>query len=101
MINHTVSFTLRHESGTEAERQFLETGAALAAIETVQDFRVYRQVSEKNPDDFGFSMWFADQAAYDSYNEHPDHQAFVREVWLQEVEDFLEADFVEMPDIDD
>ena len=39
---------------------------------------------------------YADQAAYDHYNQHPDHQNFVQNVWLQEVVEFLEADFVEM-----
>jgi hypothetical protein len=39
-------------------------------------------------------MEFADQAAYDGYNNHPDHVAFVRNRWMVEVEDFLEADFV-------
>ena len=80
----------------KGERVFLEKGAALAAIDTVENFRCLRQVSAKNPYDFNFSMAFADQAAYDAYNQHPEHQAFVQNVWLPEVEDFLEADFVEM-----
>lgn len=55
-----------------------------------------RQVSTKNPYDFSFSMKFADQAGYDFYNQHPDHVDFVQNVWRNEVEDFLEADFVEI-----
>lgn len=100
MIIHTVAFKLRHESDSAAERAFLEKGRALAEIRTVHYFRVYRQVSEKNPYDFNFSMAFEDQTAYDFYNNHPDHQAFVQNVWLNEVEDFLEADFVEITDSD-
>jgi hypothetical protein len=98
MIIHTVSFKLKHSAGSDEEQTFLEKGIALASIRTVENFRCLRQVSKKNPYDFNFSMEFADQAAYDTYNQHPDHQAFVQNVWLKEVEDFLEADFVEMSD---
>ena len=37
-------------------------------------------------------MEFADPAAYSSYNEHPDHVAFVSRRWDAEVSDFLELD---------
>ncbi|MBE9518785.1 MAG: Dabb family protein, partial [Bacteroidetes bacterium] len=30
---------------------------------------------------------------YNTYNQHPDHVAFVQERWLKEVTDFLEIDF--------
>ena len=38
-------------------------------------------------------MEFADQAAYDAYNAHPEHTRFVAERWDPEVEDFLEVDY--------
>jgi hypothetical protein len=38
-------------------------------------------------------MDFADQAAYDGYNAHPRHVAFVRDRWDREVETFLEIDY--------
>ncbi|MEZ5070855.1 MAG: Dabb family protein [Bacteroidales bacterium] len=38
-------------------------------------------------------MIFENQAAYDAYNGHPDHVAFVAERWVPEVADFLEIDF--------
>ena len=41
-----------------------------------------REVSPKNGFRFGLSMEFADQSAYDGYNEHPTHVAFVQERWL-------------------
>jgi len=41
-------------------------------------------------------MEFASQQAYDQYNNHPDHVAFVQNRWIKEVEDFLEIDF-ELP----
>ena len=42
---------------------------------------------------FGISMEFADRAAYERYNEHPDHVRFVQERWLSEVSEFLELDY--------
>ena len=53
-------------------------------------------MSGKNDYDFGFSMEFADQAAYDAYNEHPTHVAFVSDIWIPEVEDFLEIDYTRL-----
>ena len=40
-------------------------------------------------------MEFADRAAYERYNEHPDHIRFVTERWLSEVRDFLELDYAD------
>ena len=59
-------------------------------------FEQLRQVSPKNDYRFGFSMEFADQAAYTRYNEHPDHVAFVRDRWKKEVTDFLEIDYTRL-----
>ncbi len=98
MIIHTVAFKLKHAPDSEDEGIFIEKARALSAIDGVGNFGVYRQVSEKNPYDFNLAMEFADQAAYDFYNQHPDHQGFVHNIWLPEVEDFLEADFVELID---
>lgn len=39
-------------------------------------------------------MIFADQAAYDAYNTHPDHVAFVEQRWQVEVDTFQELDFI-------
>ena len=39
-------------------------------------------------------MEFADDTAYQSYNAHPLHQAFVAERWVPEVSDFQELDYV-------
>jgi hypothetical protein len=96
MIQHTVSFTLTHEAGSDAERDFLQTAAqTLPAIEGVTDFVIARQVSAKTPDyAWHFSMVFADQAAYDAYDSHPAHQGFVQTRWVTEVAAFQEQDFV-------
>jgi LAS superfamily LD-carboxypeptidase LdcB len=65
----------------------------LAAIPGVEKFEKLRQVSSKNAFAYGFSMEFADEAAYRGYNEHPEHVRFVEERWVPEVEDFLEIDY--------
>jgi quinol monooxygenase YgiN len=93
-IRHTVAFTLKHPEGSEAERLFLETAeATLPAIPGVEAFELLDEVSPKNGYRFGISMEFADQAAYEAYNAHPEHIRFVEERWLREVEDFLEVDY--------
>lgn len=93
MIRHTVVFSLKHAAGSEAEAAFLADAMVLAAIPGVEKFEQLKQVSPKNDYGFGFSMEFADQAAYDAYNVHPDHVAFVRDRWVPEVARFLEIDY--------
>jgi hypothetical protein len=93
MIHHTVVFRLKHPTGSSAEQKFLADARILAAIPGVEKFEQLRQVSPKNDYRFGFSMEFADQAAYAAYNDHPDHVAFVRDRWVPEVEAFLEIDY--------
>jgi hypothetical protein len=92
-IRHTVAFTLAHPPGSDGERDFLEAAERLAAIPGVEAFEVLAEVSPKNDFRFGISMEFANRAAYDGYNAHPDHVRFVQDRWLSEVSDFLEIDF--------
>lgn len=94
MIRHSVIFNLKHPQGSDAETSFLKAADILAAIPSVEKFEKLRQVSAKNDYAFGFSMEFADQAAYNIYNAHPDHTAFVQGRWIPEVSKFLEIDFV-------
>jgi len=94
MVRHTVAFKLKHAAGSAAEKDFLAKAGELASIPGVAKFEITRQVSAKNPYAYGIAMEFADQAAYEGYNDHPEHVAFVRDRWLPEVEGFLEADFV-------
>ena len=96
MIRHTVVFTLKHPQGSAAEKKFLEDALALTKIPTVQRFERLKQVSAKNGFKFGFSMEFTDQTAYDTYNDHPVHVAFVRDRWKAEVSDFMEIDYVKI-----
>jgi len=93
MIRHTVVFRLKHATGSATETAFLSAADVLATIPGVTKFEKLRQVSPKNGYAFGFSMEFADQAAYRGYNDHPEHVRFVKERWMPEVEEFLEIDY--------
>ena len=93
-IRHTVAFTLVHPAGSESEDGFLEAAEGLAAIPGVEAFELLAEVSPKNGYRFGISMEFAGRAAYERYNEHPNHVRFVQDRWLSEVSEFLELDYV-------
>jgi Stress responsive A/B Barrel Domain len=94
MIRHTVVFSLRHPMGSTAEKDFLTAADVLPTIPGVMKFEKLRQTSTKNDFAFGFSMEFENQAAYDVYNFHPLHVAFVSECWIPEVSRFMEIDYV-------
>lgn len=94
MIRHTVVFSLKHAAGSPEEAAFLKDSLVLERIPGVQKFERLRQVSPKADYAFGFSMEFADQSAYEGYNDHPDHVAFVRDRWVPEVAKFQEIDYV-------
>ena len=94
-IQHTVVFRLVHEPGSAAEEGFLDSAqATLTRIPGVGHFVVNRQVGGKSDLAWQFSMVFVDQEAYDAYNTHPDHVAFVRDRWGSEVAAFEEFDFI-------
>ena len=93
-IRHSVAFVLHHPEGSAEEATFLDALSALAAIPGVEAFEVVAEISPKNPYRHGVSMEFADRAAYEAYNAHPDHVRFVTELWESDVAEFLEIDFV-------
>lgn len=94
-INHTVVFRLRHASGSEEEARFIrDARETLTSIPGVAEFTVSRQISQKSDTTFQFAMTFDGQKAYDAYNTHPDHVAFVASRWEPEVASFQEYDFV-------
>jgi heme-degrading monooxygenase HmoA len=93
MIRHTVVFRLKHTQGSAEEASFMEEARKLSDIPGVEAFEQLRQVSSKNDYRFGFSMEFADEAAYRAYDVHPVHIAFVRDRWIPEVEAFMEIDY--------
>ncbi len=91
-IRHLVVFTLRHEPGSPEAEAFLAALSSLATVGGVEELEVVRQVGLKNSYQFAVTMEFASRSAYDAYNGHPDHVAFVRDRWDVEVTDFMEID---------
>ena len=94
MIRHAALFRLKESKGTAGEASFLADLAGLRDIPGVQDFQIAREISPKNPFDYTVSMSFVDQAAYDAYNDHAHHVAFVHGRWVPEVAEFMEHDTV-------
>lgn len=95
-IRHLVVFTLRHDESSPQAETFLAALRSLATIDGVEDFEVVRQVGPKNDYRFAVTMDFADRAAYDAYDGHPLHVAFVSERWAADVVDFMEIDLSEL-----
>ena len=93
-IRHTVAFALPFPEGSGEEAAFLRAARDLAALPSVEDFVVLRALEDRAPLPWSLSMRFADQAAYDGYNAHPAHRAFVETVWLPTVTAFAESDHV-------
>lgn len=94
-IKHMVIFSLHSGKDDPETGAFLQVSSEeLAAIPGVEQFEVFRQVSEKNEFDYGFSMVFTDQNAYDAYNKHPVHVKYVEERWNTKVSRFQEIDLV-------
>lgn len=67
----------------------------LSSLPGVLDFKVMRQVSPKTSFTWGLSMNFSSQSSYDAYNSHPVHVKFVETIWLPEVAEFMEIDYIE------
>ncbi|MCM8538334.1 MAG: Dabb family protein [Lentisphaeraceae bacterium] len=93
MIRHTVSFKLKHDSGSSGEQEFIQEAYKLADIPKVNKYEVLREVSPKNNFDFGLSMEFDSQEDYQFYCDHEVHVNFVENVWKPNVVDFLEVDY--------
>jgi hypothetical protein len=93
-VQHMVIFNLSHQKDSVEAQKFIQDGTRiLTGIPVVMNFQAFNQVSKKNKYQYGFSMVFANQADYTTYNNHPDHMAFVQNRWMKEVSDFLEIDF--------
>lgn len=93
-IKHMVVFCLTYDKNSpEAEKFLQDSYNSLSSINEVEKFEVLRQISSKSNYDFGFSMEFANKAAYEKYNLHPTHTSYVEERWKKEVISFQEIDF--------
>lgn len=94
MITHSVFFRLKHAEGSAEEKAFIEKAMTLSKISTVRNFQFVHEISPKNNFRFGLIMQFEDQSGYTHYNEHPDHTAFVEQVWIPQVAEFIEIDYL-------
>ena len=92
-IKHMVIFNLKDNSPSHADKFFEDSRKILSNIPGVADFEIFKQVSKKNDYQYGFSMFFANEDAYKAYNEHVDHIEYVKNIWLKDVETFMEIDF--------
>ena len=96
-ITHSVFFRLKDSADEQA---FLDScRGMLAPIPGVREFRVLRETSPKNDFAYGLTMNFADRKAYDDYSEHPDHVHFVQNIWIPNVAEFQEIDYVEVREV--
>ena len=93
MIRHSVILTLKSSLSPEDKTQYFDAVNELKQIPGVQKFEVLKQTSAKNPFEFGISMEFESQEAYDLYTNHSLHSAFVEKYWAACVEDYLEIDY--------
>jgi len=93
MIRHTVAFKLVHPHNSPEEKAFLDAIMRLSSIPGVRNLELMKQTSAKNNFDYGLSMEFDTEKAYEEYNRHPDHVLFVSTYWITEVSDFLELDY--------
>jgi len=93
-VQHMVIFNLPYPEGSAQADNFLKDGSRiLAGIPVVRNFQAFKQVSEKNDYQYGFSMVFTKREDYSTYNNHPAHVSFVQDRWVKEVTEFLEIDF--------
>lgn len=93
-IQHTV--TLRLNDGVDND-WFLAKARELAALPGVQDFEVLEQVGKKATQfTHALSMWFDTDGEYEAYNNHPTHVDFVQNVWIPNVAEFLELDYLRL-----
>ncbi len=93
MIRHSVILTLNSSLSESEKRQFFEAVGELKHIPGVQKFELLKQTSSKNSFEYGISMEFESQEAYDFYSNHSQHVVFVEKYWASCVEAFLEIDY--------
>jgi len=92
MIHHTVSFRLEESADDDTFWSRVDERSTLAGV---RQFRVLRQVGAKNSFTHALSMYFDSQTDHDAYDDDADHVAFVRDVWIPNVADFIELDYVD------
>ena len=94
-IHHTVAFSLKWDKGSQQEKDFLEKSYdILILVPNVENFAIRKQISKKNDFDYELTMDFESEEKYEEYNNHPDHQGYVKNIWLKQTKNFLEKDTI-------
>ena len=96
MLHHSVFLAFKSEISEAEKAFFIAESRKLAEIPGVMNLKVLEEFNATNPYTHGLGMDFDDQAAYDIYSNHPQHNQFVQEVWLPRVEKWQEIDFREL-----
>ena len=92
MISHSVIFILSHAKGSIKADLFI-AASKLFNIPGVKNFEILKQTNQNNKYEYGIIMQFENTKIYGEYSNHPDHQLFIQEHWVNGVADFLEIDF--------
>jgi heme-degrading monooxygenase HmoA len=91
-MQHSVIFKMHENIDPLRINEFFIAAQKLSAIKGVLNFKQWKQVSSKNPFQFGLSMEFNTEEDYQHYNNHPAHTAFIQDQWIPCVSEFLEID---------
>ncbi|MHA8087390.1 Dabb family protein [Aquirufa sp. Wall-65K1] len=97
MIHHSVFLHFKSTINQEQQDLFFVEAKKLAQIPGVQNFQCLKEISPKNPYEFGLIMQFENVALYEAYTNHPDHVHFVENIWIPSVADFQEIDYTVIP----
>lgn len=102
MITHIVVFWVKPEVENARERLFAAAREHLTSIPVVQNFRYGASIPSERPVvdksyTMAISMDFATQADLDTYQQHPQHLAFIGEIVKPLVERVLVYDFSAEP----
>ena len=96
MIKHSVFFKLKVKGNALSEADFLSEAMKLATIPKVNNYEIVKEVSPKNEFQYGLYMEFDSEADYQFYCEHELHVNFVENIWIPNVEQFQEIDYVSL-----
>ena len=95
MISHLVLIRLRDGLGEEREEWFLaQAREVLGRIPGVANLRVGRNLRAECVHPFALVMDFADEAALQAYQVHPEHQRFLADIIGPLVADKQVLDYV-------
>jgi hypothetical protein len=92
MIQHLVLLNLKYQDTPLKEQVFFNHLKELASIPEVNNLKVSKQVSYKNPFQNAISMNFENKASYQRYLINVHHDSFVENYWKKDVAEFMEVD---------